>query len=161
MKLPISIFTPVLIKMNSIILIKFCHIDHAMIDSIILLLLDMLGINRLNFSLLKTVLDFPGGIVDKNAPADPENTGSIPWPGRLDSRGATKPTHLKYWAQDLEPEGRSCWSLCAQSLWVAARDTTAVRSGCPITESSPGSPQLEKALVQQWRPRATENQSIR
>lgn len=37
----INIFTPVLIKMNSIIVIKFCHIDHAMIDLIILLLLDI------------------------------------------------------------------------------------------------------------------------
>lgn len=107
MKLPISIFTPALIKMNSIILIKFCHIDHAMIDSIILLLLDTLGINHLNFSLLKTVLDFPGGIVDKNAPANAENTGSIPDPGRFHmprSNSACTPQLLSQHSRALAPQ---------------------------------------------------------
>ena len=32
---------------------------------------------------LKTCLDFPGGAVDKNPPANAEDMGSIPGPGRF------------------------------------------------------------------------------
>ena len=44
----------------------------------------------------KFMLDLPGGIVDKNLPANVGDTGSIPGPEDSTCGGATKPMHLDY-----------------------------------------------------------------
>ena len=91
-----------------------------------------------------------------------------PWPGNaLHAVGATKLVHHNCWAQVLEPSHHnywaaccSYWSRCAYSLCSAVRKATMVRIPHTTRERSPRSPQLEKARVQQQRPRATKNKEI-
>ena len=92
--------------------------------------------------------------------------------------GATKPTCHNYWACALEPVSHSYWARVPQLLKPARSEAhvlqllspgaattearapgaraeaTAMRSPRTTTKSSPRSPQLEKARVQQWRPNA-------
>ena len=90
--------------------------------------------------------------------------------------GATKPVHHKYWACALEPMSHNYWAHVPQLLslrsracepqllspWAATTEACAPRVGAPqqreatamrslhtTTKSSPCSPQLEKAHVQQ------------
>ena len=63
-------------------------------------------------------------------------------------RGATKPVHHNYWAHALEPANHN---YCSPHAW---RKATAMRSPCIATKCSPHSPQLEKARVEQRRPKA-------
>ena len=99
---------------------------------------------------------------------------------------ATKPMHHNYWGCALEPASHNCWAHALQLLKptpskahvpqllsphaatteahvprVCApqqETTTAMRSPCIATKSSPHSPQLEKARVQQRRPRCSQKQ---
>ena len=74
-------------------------------------------------------------------------------------RGATKPMRHNYWACALEPESHNYWAhvpqllkpMCLESV-LATREATVTRSPRTATKSSPCSPQLEKARVQQRRP---------
>ena len=71
--------------------------------------------------------------------------------------GATKPVHHNYWVCALEHASHNYWSLCAQSLCSTTREATAMRSPHTARKSSPHSPQLEKARMQQWRPNTAKN----
>ena len=85
-------------------------------------------------------MDFPGGIVVKNLPASAGDTGSSPGPGRSHMpRGAAKPVSHNYWS----PRPRAREPQEKPPPWEAH-----------ATKSSPRSPQLEKAHVQQQRPNA-------
>ena len=61
-------------------------------------------------------------------------------------RGASKPVCRNYWAR--EPQLLKPVHLEAK---LCKREATTMRSSCTATNSSPCSPQLEKACVQQWR----------
>ena len=78
-------------------------------------------------------MDFPGGAVDKNLPANARDMGSIPGPGRF---------HM--------PRGhRAC---AAQLLSLPAQEKPLPREArAPQLEKSPCPPQLEKAQAQQQR----------
>ena len=73
-------------------------------------------------------------------------------------RGATKPVRHNYWACALEPASHNYWALVPQLLKPAPLEPVLhKRSHCSeelhtATKSSPRSPQLEKARVQQRRP---------
>ena len=71
--------------------------------------------------------------------------------------GATKPMCHNYWAYALEPASHNYWSPRAYRPCSATREATAMRSLRTTTKSSPCSPQLEKARVQQRRPNAAKN----
>ena len=79
--------------------------------------------------------------MDKNLPADSGDTGLIPVQEDSTCHGAIKPRHHNW------------WSSCAQSLCSGTRETTARRSPHTAIKSSPWLPQLEKAPMQQQRPR--------
>ena len=71
-------------------------------------------------SLFEYLLDFPGGTVDKNLPANIGDMGLLCGLGRLTSLRATKPIHHNYWACVIQPEAPTIepacyihWSLCA------------------------------------------------
>ena len=73
--------------------------------------------------------------------------------------GATKPMSHNYWSCALEPASHNYWALVPQLLkpvrlepMLATREATTMRSPHTATKSSPCSPQLEKARVQQRRP---------
>ena len=63
-------------------------------------------------------------------------------------RGATTPMHHNYWA------------CLPQNPCSTAREATVMRSLHPELENSPRSPQLEKALAQQWRPSSVQFSSV-
>ena len=60
----------------------------------------------------------------------------------------------------IEPVCHSCWGPHAWSACSATREAVAVRSPCTTVKSSPRSPQLKKALVQQRRPSAENKDKI-
>ena len=94
-------------------------------------------------------------------------------------RGATKPVRCNYWAYALEPTSHNYWAREPQLLSPRAtttevrvpqllkpahlepvlhtREATTMRSLCTTRRSSPHSPQLEKAHVQQQRPNSDKN----
>ena len=72
-------------------------------------------------------MDFPGGPVVKNPPANAGDTGSI--------SSSTEPMRHNYWARAPQQEQSLQWEACALQ-----------------PESSPHSTQLQKARTQQWRP---------
>ena len=106
---------------------------------------------------------FPGGAVVKNLPANVRDTGSSRGPGRSHMRGATKPVRHNYWACALEPTSQNCWAHEPQLLKpvrlepVLHKRSQQNESPCTATKSSPRSPQLEKARVQQRRSNAAKN----
>ena len=59
-----------------------------------------------------------------------------------------------YWSCTLEPTGHNYWGPRAQSPCSTTREAIAMRSPCTATKSSPRLPELEKAHVQQWRPKS-------
>ena len=68
--------------------------------------------------------------------------------------GATKPVRHNYWSCVLEPVSHNYWSPRAYSPCSATREATAMRSPCTTTmKSSPRSLQVEKARMQQRRPK--------
>ena len=81
--------------------------------------------------------------------------------------GATKPMHHNYWACALEPVSHNYWAHVPQLLNPAhlepvLRNKRSHRNEKPVhtTKSSPCSPQLEKAHVQQQGPNAAKNKLI-
>ena len=110
-------------------------------------------------------MDFPGGAVVENPPANAGDTGSSPGPGRSHMpRGATKPVRHNYWACTLEPASRNYWACVLQLLKPVRLEPVLHNKRShhskklrTATKSSPRSPQLEKARVQQWRPNTTKN----
>ena len=70
--------------------------------------------------------------------------------------GATKPVRHNYWAYALEPASHNSWAHMLQLLQPTHLGSVLCnkRSHCPATKSSPRSPQLEKARMQQRRPNA-------
>ena len=103
---------------------------------------------------------FPGGPVDRNPPANAGDMGLIPDPGRFHTPQATKASV----PQMLEP---ACSRACEPKLMTPCVTATepcvpmlynkkpTMRSLCTATKSTPHSLQLQKACVQQQRPRAT------
>ena len=56
-----------------------------------------------------------------------------------------------------KPVSHNNWSPCAYSPCSATREATTMRSPHTTMKSSPRSPQLEEACMQQWRPNASKN----
>ena len=81
---------------------------------------------------------------------------ALVWEGPT-CRGAVKPVSRNYWACALEPSSPKYRSLRAWSPCSATREATAMRRPRTATKSSPRSPQLEKARMQQRRPNAAKN----
>ena len=88
---------------------------------------------------------FPGGVVVETLPANAGDTGSSPGLGR---------SHMprSNWAREPQLLSLRVWSLCS-----ATREATMMKSLRTTTKSSPRSPQLEKARLQQRRPNAAKN----
>ena len=75
---------------------------------------------------------------------------------------ATKPVSHNYWICALEPTRRNYWARVLQLLKPMRLEPVLhgklqMRSPCTTTKSSPRSPQLEKAHVQQRRHNAAKN----
>ena len=101
--------------------------------------------------------DFPGGPVVKNPPANTQDMGFIPGPGRSHMAKSKEPMYHNYWAHTLEPTGCNSWacrpqywSLCAPESRCHNRRSHVSEKPCTVTKSSPCLPQLEKAWKQQW-----------
>ena len=99
----------------------------------------------ITFNIKILSLDFPGGTVVKNLPANAGDMGSSPGPGRsymLWSNSARVPQVL--------------------SLHTTTTEAHVPRAHAPRQEAtamrSPRSPQLEKARAQQRRPNTAKNQ---
>ena len=90
-------------------------------------------------------VDFPGGAVVENLPADAGDTGSSPGLGR---------SHMprSSWAREPQLLSLHVWSLCS-----ATREAATVRGPRTVMKSGPRSLQLEKALAQKRRPNAAKN----
>ena len=88
------------------------------------------------------LLDFPGGPVAENLPANAGEAGSTPIWEDPTCCGATKPMNHNYWACALQQK----------SQWE-------VRT--PQLESSPHSRQLEKTHVQLPRPSVIKNNKLK
>ena len=71
-------------------------------------------------------------------------------------RGATKPVRHNYWACALEPTSHNYWAHVPQLLKPTCLEPVLCnkRSHHTATKSRPCSPQLEKARMQQRRPKA-------
>ena len=93
-------------------------------------------------------MDFPGGAVVENLPANAGDMGSIPGLGR---------SHMPQsnWAHEPQLLSLRVWSLCS-----ATREATIVRGSRTAMKSGPHLPQLERALAQKRRPNIAINQSI-
>ena len=79
---------------------------------------------------------FPGGAVVENLPANAEDTGSSPGPGR---------SHMprSNWAREPQLLSLRVWSLCS-----ATREAAIVRGPHTAMKRGPRSPQLEKARTE-------------
>lgn len=102
----------------------------------------------------ETPLDVHGGTVDKNLPSSVGVTGSIPGPGRF------RMLRSNYHALPLL--GPLCSPASKPQLQgltpvPAAEGASSARSLCTAPKRSSGSPQLEKARVQQLRPSTDKN----
>ena len=91
-------------------------------------------------------MDFPGGAVVKNPPANAGNMGSIPGPGGSHMLGRN------YQARAPQLLSLRVWSLCP-----ATREAATVKGPCTTMKSGPRLPQLEKALTQKQRPNTAKN----
>ena len=105
-------------------------------------------------------LDFPGGAVVKNLPANAGDTGLSPGPGRSHmprSNKARAPQLLSLRSRAHEPQLLSPWATTTEARAPRAH---ALQQEKPpqwearASKSSPRSLQLEKACVQQRRPNA-------
>ena len=102
-------------------------------------------------------LDFPGGAVDKNLPANSRDTGLIPDLGRFHmpwSNYACVPQLLSLCSSPgaATTEAQGPWSLGSATREAAA--TGSLHTG---TKGNPCLPQPEKACVQQQRPSTAQN----
>ena len=88
--------------------------------------------------------DFPGGSVVKNPPANEGDAGSIPSLGRIHMPQSNKARAPQLLAPIL-------------SRARAPQEANITRSLSSATESSPYSPQIEKAQAQQGGPGAAKN----
>ena len=113
-----------------------------------LLLTMRVGSHSVKLLLQKADVDFPGGAVVGNLPANAGHTGSSPGLGR---------SHMPRsgWAREPQLLSLRIWSLCS-----ATREAAIVRSPRTVMKSGPLLPQLEKALAQKRRPNIAINQSI-
>ena len=91
------------------------------------------------------VLDFPGGAVVKNLPANAGDTGSSPGLG-----GSHMPR--SNWAREPQLLSLRVWSLCSTT-----REAAIMRGPHTAMKSGPHLPQLEKALTQKRRPNTAKN----
>ena len=108
----------------------------------------ILKLNQISASFLvnhEQLLDFPGGAVVENLPANAGDTGSSPGLGR---------SHMppSNWAREPQLLSLRVWSLCS-----AIREAAIVRGLRTAMKSGPRSPQLEKALAQKRRPKTAKN----
>ena len=111
------------------------------------------------------MLDFPGGAVVKNPPANAGDTGSSPGPGRSHmprSNKAHVPQLMSLRSrackpQLLTPRVTTTEAHAPRAPARQQREATARRSLLTTMKSSPRSPQLEKASAQQQRPNAAKN----
>ena len=89
----------------------------------------------------RVVGGFPGGAVVKHPPANAEDMGSSPGPGR---------SHMPWssWVREPQLLSLRIWSLCSET-----REATIVRGPHTAMQSGPHLPQLEKALTQKRRPK--------
>ena len=114
---------------------------------------------------IKPFSGFPGGAVVKNPPANAEDMGSSPGPGRSHmprSNEARVPQLLSLRSRAHEPQ---LLSPCATTTEARAprahalqREVTAMRSPHTKMKSSPRLLQLEKARAQQRRPKTAINE---
>ena len=90
-------------------------------------------------------MDFPGGAVFENLPANAGDPGSSPGLGR---------SHMQRnnWAREPQLLSLRIWSLCSTT-----REATIVRGPHIAMKSGPHLPQLEKALAQKRRPNTAKN----
>ena len=97
---------------------------------------------------------FPGGTVVKNPPANAGDTGSSPGPGR---------SHMPWSNKARVPQLLSLHATTTEARVPKARapqrEATTMRSPHTAWKSSPRSPQLEKARVQQRRSKAAKNKN--
>ena len=108
-------------------------------------------------------LDLPGGPVVKNPSASAEDAGLIPWSGKISHTTVelsqcsptTGPALWSLGATTTEPTQHNYQSLHTLGLVLCNKRSHGNEK--PGLESSPHSPQLEKALLQQQRPRAIKN----
>ena len=103
---------------------------------------------------------FPGGTVVKNPPANAEEIGSSPCPGRshmLRSNQARAPQLLSLHTRARKPQLQK--PACLEPVLCNKRSHL-MRSLHTATKSSPRSPQLERAREQQRRPNAAKNKYI-
>ena len=105
-----------------------------------MLFIDFNGSTINNSTITSTLLELPGGTVDKKLPANAGDTGSIPGPGRF---------HIPWSNQTQAPQLLSPRAATAKACMP--------RACTPQPESSPCSQQLEKAHAQQRRPNAAKN----
>ena len=106
---------------------------------------------------IQSHIDFPGGTVVKNPPANAGGMGSIPGPGRshmLRSNEARVPQLLSPRSRSREPQRLSQRATTTEARAPRAcalqqRQATAMRSPRTAMKSGPRSPQLEKARAQQ------------
>ena len=96
---------------------------------------------------------FPGGSVVKNPPANAEDTGSTPGPGRSHMRKAPKPMCHNCWACAVEPESRNHWATrhsceahVPSSLCSATWEATTVKSLHTGTSVAPSCHTREKSV---------------
>ena len=92
----------------------------------------------------KSTKGFPGGAVVESLPADAGDTGSSPGLG-----GSHMPR--SNWAHEPQLLSLRIWSHAPQ------REAATVRGPHTAMKSGPRSPQLEKALTQEWRPNTAKN----
>jgi len=102
-------------------------------------------------------LDFPGGTVDRNPPANAGDTGLIPCPRRFHMLWSSWVCVL----QLLSPRARACKPqllklVCLKSVLHHKRSYHSEKSA-PLSDNRPHSLKLEKACVHQWRLSTTKN----
>ena len=110
---------------------------------------------KVNSPLGSYVVDFPGGPVAKNPPANAGDKSLIPGPGRGHMPKASKPVSHNYGACV-----QNYWWPHAQCTYSAAREATAVRKLSTAAQEQPSLATPEKAHPQQWRPSTAINTCI-
>ena len=104
-------------------------------------------------------MDFSGGLVDKNPPANAGDMGWIPGPHR-----APEPGCHNYSSHGLEPASHNycaCVPQLLKPVCSATRKAAAVRSLRTSVKSSLRLPQLQKPRAQQGKPRTATNKKIK
>ena len=113
---------------------------------------------QLSASYNNELTNFPGGPVVKNPPASAEHPSSLPGLGRFHlPEGQLSPcattTEPVLWC----PQAAHAEASTPYSPRSTTGEATAMRSLCTPMKTSPRTLQLEKACMQQQRPRAARN----